>query len=66
MVLNVELLDFITSAMVTTVAAIDSPSTLRDTCLATEVHKSFTKPTMLQVQRLMRLFLPLLHVETLR
>lgn len=34
--------------MVATVAEIDSSSTLRDTCLATEVQKSFTKPTMLK------------------
>ena len=40
-------LDFITSAMVATVAEIDSSSTLRDTCIATEVQKSFSKPTML-------------------
>ena len=33
--------------MVATVAEIDSGSTLRDTCFATEVQKSFTKPTML-------------------
>ena len=47
MVLYGETLDFITSAMVAAVAEIDSGSTLRDTCLATEVQKSFTKPTML-------------------
>ena len=28
-------------------AEIDSSSTLRDTCLETEVQKSFTKPTIL-------------------
>ena len=39
--------DFITSAMVATVAEIDSGSTLHDTCLTTEVQKSFTKPTIL-------------------
>ena len=38
---------FITSAMVVTVAEIDSGFTLRDTCLAAEVQKSFTKPTIL-------------------
>ena len=38
--------DFITSAMVATVAEIDSGSTLHDTCLTTEVQKSFTKPTI--------------------
>ena len=47
MVLYSETLDFITSAMVATVAEIDSGSTLRDTCLATEVQKGFTKPAML-------------------
>ena len=40
--------DCITSAMVATVAEIDSGSTLHDTCLTTEVQKSFTKPTVLQ------------------
>ena len=39
--------DFITSAMVATVAEIDSGSTLHDTCLITEVQESFTKPTIL-------------------
>ena len=39
--------DFITSAMVATVAEIDSGSTLHDTCLTTEVQKRFTKPTIL-------------------
>ena len=48
MVLYGETLDFITSAMVATVAKIDSSSTtLRYTCLATKVQKGFTKPTML-------------------
>ena len=47
MVLYSETLDFITSAVVATVAEIDSGSTLRDTCLATEVQKGLTKPTML-------------------
>ena len=37
----------ITSAMVATVAEIDSGSTLHGTCLMTEVQKSFTKPTIL-------------------
>ena len=32
--------------MVATIEEIDSGSTLRDTCLATEVQKGFTKPTM--------------------
>ena len=39
--------DFITSARVATVAEIDSGSTLHDTCLITEVQKSFEKPTIL-------------------
>ena len=39
--------DFITSAMVATVAEIGSGSTLLVTCLAMGVQKSFTKPTML-------------------
>ena len=30
-----------------TVAEVESGSTFRETCLATEVRKSFTKPTML-------------------
>ena len=38
---------FITSAMVATVAEIDSGSTFHDTCLITEVQKSFTTPTIL-------------------
>ena len=33
--------------MVATVAEIDSGSTLRDTCFATEVQKSSMEPTML-------------------
>ena len=35
---------FITTA---TVSEVESGSTFRETCLATEVQKSFTKPTML-------------------
>ena len=46
-VLYGETLDFITSAMVATVAEIGSGSTLRDTFLATEIQKSLTKPIML-------------------
>ena len=43
-VLHGETLVFITTA---TVAEVESGSTFRETCLATEVQKSFTKPTML-------------------
>ena len=38
---------FITTAIAATVAEVESGSTFRETCLATEVQKSFTKPTML-------------------
>ena len=56
MVLYGETLDFITSAMVATVAEVDSGSTLRDTCLSTEAQKSVTKPTIscYTVQRLLK------------
>ena len=39
--------DFITSAMVATVAEIDSGSALYDTCLTTEVEKIIMKPAIL-------------------
>ena len=42
-VLHVETRFFTTA----TVAEVESGSTFRETCLATEVRKSFTKPTML-------------------
>ena len=38
---------FMTSAIVATVAEAENGSNFRETCLATEVQKSFTKPTML-------------------
>ena len=38
---------FITTAIVATVAEVESSSTFRETCLATEVQKSFMKPIML-------------------
>ena len=47
MVLYGETLDFITSAMVETLAEIDGGSTLCDTLPQMEVQKSFTKSTML-------------------
>ena len=40
--------DFITSAMVATVAEMDSGSSLHDTYLKPEVQKSFSTPTVLQ------------------
>ena len=48
MVLYGETLNFTTRAKVATAAEIDNGSTLRDTCLAAELQKSFTKPTMLR------------------
>ena len=47
MVLHGETLVFISNAIVATVAEVESRSTFRETCLATEIQKSFTKPTML-------------------
>ena len=47
MVLHGETVVFIATAIVATVAEVESGSTFRETCLATEVQKSFTKPTML-------------------
>ena len=44
MVLHGETLVFITTA---TVAEVENSSTFHETCLAMEVKKSFTKPTML-------------------
>ena len=38
---------FFAAAIVVTVAKVESSSTFRETCLATEIQKSFTKPTML-------------------
>ena len=40
-------LALIATAIVSTVAEVESGSTFRETCLATEAQKSFTKPTML-------------------
>ena len=45
--LHGETLVFITNAIASTVAEVESGSTFRETCLATEAQKSFTKPTML-------------------
>ena len=47
MVLHGETPVFITTAIAATVAEVESGSTFRETCLATEVQNSFTKPTML-------------------
>ena len=38
---------FITTAIAATVAEVESGFTFRETCLATTVQKSFTKPTTL-------------------
>ena len=46
-VLHGEALVFFATAIVATVANVESGSTFRETRLATEVQKSFTKPTML-------------------
>ena len=43
---------FITTAIVATVAEVECGSTFRETCLATEVQKMFTKPTMLHLATL--------------
>ena len=37
---------FITTAIVATVAEVESSSTFRETCLTTEVQKSLMKPTV--------------------
>ena len=42
-----ETLAFITSAIVANVAEVESCSTFRKTCLATEVREGHTKPIML-------------------
>ena len=47
MVLHGETPVFVTTAIASTVAAVESGSTFRETCLATDVQKSFTKPTVL-------------------
>ena len=46
-VLHGETLVFIATEIVANVAEVESGSTFRETCLATKVQKSFTKPTML-------------------
>ena len=46
-VLHGETLVFFATAIVATVAKVESGSTLRETCIATEAQKRFTKPTML-------------------
>ena len=46
-VLHGETLVFIITVIVATVAEVESGSTFRETCLATEVRKSFRKLTML-------------------
>lgn len=38
---------FVNTAIAATVAEVESLSTFRETCLATEVQESFTKPTKL-------------------
>ena len=43
-----ETLAFITTAIVANVAEVESCSTFRKTCLATEVREGHTKPIMLQ------------------
>ena len=45
--LHGETLVFFVTAIVATVAKVESGSTFREICLATEVQKSFLKPTML-------------------
>lgn len=47
MVLHGEILVFIASAVVATVVGVESGSTSRNTFLATEVQKGYTRPTML-------------------
>ena len=46
-VLHGETLFFFATAIVAIVAEVESGSTFREICLATEAQKSFTKPTML-------------------
>ena len=46
-VLHGEALVFFATAIVATVAEVESDPTFRETCLATKVQKSFTKLTML-------------------
>lgn len=50
-VLHGENLLFITSAIIATVAEGESSFTLRETCLATEIKQSFTKPTILHLAK---------------
>jgi len=45
--LHGETLVFVAHVIVVTVAKVESGSPFRETCLATEAVKSFTKPTML-------------------
>ena len=42
---------FITTTIFGTVAEIESGSTLRETCLATEVQESYSKPTVMHGAR---------------
>ena len=53
--LHGETLVFVTTAIVATVAEVESGSTFGETCLATEVQIVFTKPTMLRgAERLLK------------
>ena len=54
-VLHGETLVFFAIAIVATVAEVESGSTFRETCLATEFQKSFTKPICYTVQRVRKL-----------
>ena len=47
MVLHVEILVFSQLRPLRAVAEVESGSTFRKTCFATDIQKSFTKPTML-------------------
>ena len=53
-VLNGETLVFVTTAIVATVAEVESGSTFGETCLATEVHKVSRNQPCYTVQRLLK------------
>lgn len=63
-VLHSETLVFVTTQIVATVTEVNSGSTFPETCLATEIQQSFTKPTMLHSATLAETcFAVLLHIS---
>ena len=63
MVLHGETLVFVTTAIVATVAEVESGSTFRETCLATEIQKVSRNRPCYKVQRLLKRFATPLHTS---